>query len=31
MPQITEIEINPLCIYPKDALALDVLMRVEQI
>jgi acetate---CoA ligase (ADP-forming) len=28
--RITEIEINPLRIYPKGALALDVLMQVEQ-
>jgi acyl-CoA synthetase (NDP forming) len=28
--QITEIEINPLRVYPKGALALDVLMQVEQ-
>jgi acyl-CoA synthetase (NDP forming) len=28
--QITEIEINPLRVYPKGAIALDVLMQVEQ-
>jgi acyl-CoA synthetase (NDP forming) len=28
--RITEIEINPLRVYPKGALALDVLMQVEQ-
>jgi succinyl-CoA synthetase beta subunit len=28
--RITEIEINPLRVYPKEALALDVLMQVEQ-
>lgn len=28
-PSITEIEINPLAVYPKDVLALDVLMHVE--
>ncbi len=29
--RITEIEINPLRVYPKGALALDVLMQVEQV
>jgi acyl-CoA synthetase (NDP forming) len=28
--RITEVEINPLRVYPKGALALDVLMQVEQ-
>jgi hypothetical protein len=28
--QITEIEINPLRVYPKGALALDVLMQVAE-
>ncbi len=28
-PRITELEINPLAVYPKGALALDVLMHVE--
>jgi len=28
-PRFTEIEINPLRVYPKGALALDVLMQVE--
>ena len=28
-PRVTEIEINPLRVYPKGALALDVLMHVE--
>jgi acetate---CoA ligase (ADP-forming) len=28
--RVTEIEINPLRVYPKGALALDVLMQVEQ-
>jgi len=29
-PRVTEIEINPLVVYPKAALALDVLMHVEE-
>ena len=28
-PRITEIEINPLRVYAKGAVALDVLMHVE--
>ena len=28
-PRITEIEINPLLVYPKGVLALDVLLQVE--
>jgi acyl-CoA synthetase (NDP forming) len=29
-PRVTEVEINPLVAYPKGALALDVLMHVEE-
>jgi succinyl-CoA synthetase beta subunit len=29
-PRITEIEINPLVVYPKAALALDVLMHIDE-